>query len=171
MCYRLLFLLVLSSVCLISLAPHRIDAAQTDIEKRLFKEIVKIEDGKMTSTEFGLFSFPMLSGERLHLKLYAEAPAVGVISRDNFVAITTTMQAMILFEIAADVYSKSDVSWAEFMKNPTGVFDIDELNEPIGSVDLEINFYMNQGGLRIEVVDTSSGRTERHNLTWNEVFE
>lgn len=171
MCYRLLRLLVFSFVCLISLAPHRIDAAETDIEKKLFKETVKIDDGKMTSTEFGLLSFPMLSDERTQFKLYAEAPAVGVISRDNFVAITTLMQAMILFQIAAVAHSEYAITCAEFMENPTEVFDIDELDEPIGRVDLEINFYMNKGGLQIEVINSKKGNTNRHTMTWAEVFE
>lgn len=171
MCYRLLCLLAFSFFSLISLTPHGIDAAETDIEKRLFKETVIIEDGKMTSTEFGLLSFPMLSDERTQYKLYAEAPAVGVISRDNFVAMTVTMQAMILFQIAAAAHSEYAITCAEFMENPTEIFDINELDEPIGRVDLEINFYMNKGGMQIEVINTKSGTTNRQTTTWPEVFE
>lgn len=171
MYYRLLILLVFSFVCLISHTPHRIDAAETDIEKKLFKEIVKVEDGKMTSTEYGLLSFPLLSDERTQYKLYAEAPADGVISRDNFIGITITMQAMILFQMAAVAHSEYAITCAEFTENPTEVFDIDELDEPIGKVDLEINFYMNKGGLQIEVVNTKNGTTNRNTMTWAEVFE
>lgn len=168
---RMLCLLVFSFVCLISLSPNRINAAETDIEKKLLEEMVEIEDGKMKSTEFGLLSFPKLSGVTIRFKVYAEAPADGVISRDNFVALTTATQAMILFEIAVEAYSEAGVSYAEFMKNPSEILDIDELDGPIGSVDLEISFYMNQGGLQIEVADTYSGGTERHKMTWAEVFE
>ena len=48
--YRLPFILVLSFACLISFVPQRINAAEIDVEKKLFEEIVKVVDGKMVST-------------------------------------------------------------------------------------------------------------------------
>ena len=78
---------------------------------------------------------------------------------------------MILFQIAAEAHSQSSRIRAEFMKNPGRTIDVDELDEPIGRVDLEINLYMNKGGLQIEVINTRKGDTNRHTMTWNEVFE
>lgn len=171
MYFRLPFILVLSYVCLTSYVSHWVSAAETEVEEKLSREIVKIVDGKMVSTEYGLLSFPLVSSEKTQYKLYAEVPAEGVISRDNFVAITTTLQTMILFQIAAEAHSQFAITCAEFMENPEQAFDIDELDEPIGRVDLEINFYMNKSGLQIEVVNTRKGDTNRHTMTWNDVFE
>ena len=125
MYYRLPFILVLSFVCLILFVPHRINAAETDIEKKLFEEIVEVVDGKMVSTEFGLLSFPSVSNEKTQFKLYAEVPADGVISRDNFIAITTMLQTMILFQMAAEAHSQFAITSAEFIENPERAFDID----------------------------------------------
>ena len=102
---RLPFFLVLSFVCLVSFMSHRINTAEADIEKKLFEEIVKVVDGKMVSTKYGLLSFPAVSSEKTQFKLYAEVPADGVVSRDNFVAITTMLQTMILLQIAAEAHS------------------------------------------------------------------
>lgn len=50
-------------------------------------------------------------------------------------------------------------------------FDFEELDEPIGKVDLEINIYMNKGGLQIEFVDTKENKTDRSTMTWKELLE
>ena len=50
-------------------------------------------------------------------------------------------------------------------------FDFEELDEPIGKVDMEINIYMNKGGLQIEFVDTKENKTDRTTMTWKELIE
>ncbi len=171
MYFRLPFILVLSYVCLTSYVSHSVNAAETEVEEKLSREIVKIVDGKMVSTEYGLLSFPLVSSDKTQFKLYSEAPADDVISRDNFVAITTMLQTMIVFQMAAEAHSQFAITSSEFLENPDQAFDIEDLDEPIGRVDLEINFYMNKSGLQIEIVNTRKGDTNRHTVTWNEMFE
>lgn len=168
---KLPFILVLTYVCQVSLVSLEINADETDIEKKLFEEIVKIVDGKMVSTEYGLLSFPAVSNEKRQIKLYAEVPAEGVISRDNFVAITTMLQTMILLQMAAEAHSQFAIASTEFLENLDESFEFEELDEPIGRVDLEFNFYMNKGGLQIEIVNTINGSTNRSTVTWNEMFD
>ena len=164
-------MLVLALVCLVSFVPHGINAQETDVEKKLFKEIVRVADGKMTMTEYGLLSFPMVSDEKTQYKLYSEAPAEGVISRDNFVAMTTGMQAVILFGMAAEANARYAKTFSELLERSEQAFDIEELDEPIGKVDLEINFYLTKGGMQIEYVNTRTGSTNRNTLTWDEIID
>lgn len=51
------------------------------------------------------------------------------------------------------------------------LLEFDELDEPIGKVDLEINLYMSKGGLQMEFVNTRENRTERNTVTWKEFLE
>ena len=153
MYFRIPFMLVLALVCLVSFVPHGINAQETDVEKKLFKEIVRVSD------------------EKTQYKLYSEAPAEGVISRDNFVAMTTGMQAVILFGMAAEANARYAKTFSELLERSEQAFDIEELDEPIGRVDLEISFYLTKGGMQIEYVNTRTGSTNRNTLTWEEVFD
>ena len=140
MSYKTLFIFSLVFACMISLVPHKTKATETDYQKELLEEIVKIKDGKMVITEFGLLSVLSLPDEKIQLKLYSEAPSDSVISQDNFVAATTMLQTIFFWQIATEITqeygSKSRMDDSELP------FDFKELDEPIGKVDLEINIYM-----------------------------
>ena len=90
MSYKMPLIPALVFVCLLS---FKTNATETDVTKKLLEETVKIKDGKMMSLDFGLLSFPFLPDAKTQVKLYSEAPSEGVISRDNFVAITALTQA------------------------------------------------------------------------------
>ena len=136
---------------------------------KLLEDIVKIKDGKMVITEFGLLSVPSLPDEKIQLKIYSEAPSDSVISRDNFVATTTRLLTIFFWQIATEITqeygSKSRMDDSELPS------DFEKLDEPIGKVDLEINIYMNKGGLQIEFVDTKKNKTDRSAMTWKELLE
>lgn len=166
MSYKTLFISAIVFACFLS---FKTSAAETDYKKKLLEEIVEITDGKMTSLDFGLLSFSFLSDAKTQVKLYSEAPSEGVISRDNFVAITALTQASCFFGIAMDVKKKLDPK--SKIDNPDALFDFEEIDEPIGRVDLEINIYMSKGGLQIEFIDTKQNKTDRHTMTWQEVLE
>lgn len=162
------FIFLLLFFCMVSLVPHKAKAAEKDIEKELLEEFVKIKDGKMTALEFGLLSFPSLPDVKIQVKNYAESPADGVISRDNFVAITTMLLTIFYYQIATEVTPEHRSKNAADDELP---FDFEELDEPIGNVDMEINIYMNKGGLQIEFVDTVENKTERSTMTWKEIIK
>ena len=60
-------------------------------EGELLEEAVEIKEDKMVIEEFGLLSIPSAPDASMQLKLYSEAPAAGVVSRDNLVAITAML--------------------------------------------------------------------------------
>ena len=149
--------------------PNTLEAEETTSVEKLLEEVVKVENDKMTMEEFGLLSFPWAPGDKTQLRFYSEAPRSGVISRDNFVALNAGLQTAVLFGIAMKVKSakRADVESMSIDE----VFDLDDLDAPIGNVDLEINVYMSKGGLQIEFVNTGANSTKRKTMTWKEILE
>jgi len=95
--------------------------------------------------------------------VHAEAPAAGVISRDNFVAMTTSMQSGFLIGVFAQEYP---VSAFEFMQG----FNFTQLEEAIGTPDLELNLIMTDQGIQSEYVNTATGANSRSTTTWTEMY-
>ncbi len=133
--------------------------------EELLEEAVELRDGKMVIEEFGLvkIAFPGYEAAQFQVKLYSEAPATGVISRDNFVAWTAMMNMILLLGRSAIAYQ---VSAIDFMQG----WDFTELKAPIGTPDLEVNLYMTGEGVQLEEVDTASGQRSRQTMTWAEVY-
>ena len=152
---------------LLAFAPNQANAGDADWKKKLLEDAVALEGEKMVILEYGLLSFPTVPDEKTQMKFYSEAPADSVISRDNFVAITTTIQTLFFAQLAIGQGTASE-GRAESIGD---LFDFQELDEPIGKADMEFNVYMNKGGLQIEVSDTRTGQTSRSTLTWKEFLD
>jgi hypothetical protein len=120
------------------------------IESRLAKNIVTLAENKMSATDYTLLK--QGDGSSMQIKTHAEAPAAGVMSRDNFVAMFSFMS-----------YSVIDA-----LKSGEGA-STQDLDEPIGNVDLVINFYFSKNGIQVE---TKSGdAVDRKTMAWNEIFD
>ena len=154
----------LTLACLMAVVPHRATASEVDWAKELLEEAVEIKEDKMVIEEFGLLSIPSAPDASMQLKLYSEAPAAGVVSRDNFVAITAMLQTTFVLEFAMALAVNPNV---ESLRD---LFDYKELDEPIGNVDVEINIYMSKGGVQVEFRDTRTNQTSRTTMTWKEFF-
>ena len=78
-------------------------ASAQDWRQELGEELVTIQAGKMVFDEFGIvkIQFPGFEEDRFQIKLHSEAPQGGVISRDNFVALTSSYFTIILLEVLA----------------------------------------------------------------------
>lgn len=148
-------------VC-VSAAPA---SAQSDWKAELKADLVKVADGKMVTEEFSLLKMrvPGYEPADVQVKIRSEAPAVGAISRDNFIALTTTISNLILLSAFADSYN---VPASVFLEN----FDTETLRAPIGKPNLEINIYMTAEGFQLEVVNNDSGEKHRDTQTWKELY-
>lgn len=116
----------------------------------LVKDLVKFSNGKMIITDFELLN--QSDGTSIQIKSYAEAPVTGVISRDYFVELF----GVLTYELI------------ETMKSDENA-DTKTLSELIGNPDVEINLFMNKGGIQIEI-KTSEG-TNRKTILWPELFK
>ena len=149
-------------VVLLLLAPF---AQAQEWRDELKADVVKIHDSKMHWDEVGLYKI-QLPGQALtqvQVKVHAEAPANGVISRDNFVALTTYTFTTLFLSMLAEA---NNVPASQFLQ----AVDYTELKAPIGTPDLELNLVMTDEGMQIELVHTASGGKTRQTTTWAEAY-
>lgn len=140
-------------------------AAQQDWKQQLAKELVTIKDGKMVYEEYDLakITLPDYQPVQLQLKIHSEAPANGVISRDNFVALTSSLTLVTFYTAYAQTYK---VPALQFLQ----AVDFTELTASIGTPDIELNLFMTDEGLQFEWVNTADGKRNRWTSTWAEVY-
>ena len=122
-----------------------------DWKTKILKDVVTVQSGKYTMTEYTLVTFS--NGNTVQVKTFAEAPATGVISRDYFVEVATTIKTYILME-----FKKQDSE----LKTQT-------LDEMIGKPDLTMNFFMSKNGIQVETL--ANGETERKTILWSELLK
>ena len=120
-------------------------------EGKLLKDIVAFNGDKMTATDYTMVNYS--NGNSLQIKVYAEAPSSGAISRDNFVSIFAAVMTELLFEL-----KKSDPQ--------AKTKDLEDL---IGNADVEMNVFMTKGGIQVET--KSSQGVNRKTMQWADVFK
>jgi hypothetical protein len=135
-------------------------ASAEDWSRKLLEDAVQIKGGKMTSTDYGLLTLPLRKGKRLQIKWYAEAPASGVVSRDNFVGVISNIQTLLLFGLASGGKKVE-------LKDLKELYVYEELDDLIGRPDVTISVFVAKNGLQIEV---AADKVSRQTITWDEVF-
>lgn len=139
--------------------------AQAEWREQLRSEQVEISGGKYTFVRTGVMTLalPGQPETTLQYQINSEAPASGVISRDNFIATTaqiSTLMMIMALPAAAEV--------------PIGLFaqflDIEVTDELIGKPDIRLNIYMTAEGMQIEFAGPD-GKPYRITQTWEQVYE
>jgi hypothetical protein len=139
--------------------------AQTDWEQELGEDLVEFRDGKMIAEDYFIYtvSVPGTEETSLQVKVYGEALEDGIISRDKFVSLMTLISYQTLVTAFAESYQ---MSASDFMS----AMDIEDLSDPIGTPDIEINLTAPNQGMQIELVNTATNRTQRSTSTWKEIY-
>lgn len=150
-------------VLLLAVAP--VQAQEVDWKAELSEDLVEIQDGKMTMTEYSIVKLEMQGQQTnpVQIKVYAEAPEDGIISRDNFVNLTSLISYTTLLELYANAYN---LSASEYLQ----AVDIEPIPNPIGTPDVEMNLFATNDGLQIEYVNTANNQRQRITMTWKELF-
>lgn len=156
------------SLCLLAFAALALSTsatAQVDWRSELSEEYVALSEDKMTIDDVGIVKIEIDGYEPVsfQFKVHSEAPRAGIISRDSFVAMTSTLSHLLIATIFSDAYQ---VSASDFL---TGL-SITNLKSIIGSADLELNMYMTDEGIQMEFVNTSTNQRTRFTQTWEEVY-
>ena len=153
----------LSGIIMLVLAASQVSAQEW--RAQLKAESVVIRGGKMIYDEVGLYKIKVARYEpaQVQVKVHSEAPQGGLVSRDNFVSLTTLMFTMTFVAAMAESYQ---VPASQFLQG----LDYTELKTAIGTPDLELNLVMTNEGMQFEVVNTSSGQKTRQTETWEQVF-
>ncbi|MCH6546550.1 MAG: hypothetical protein IH796_11225 [Deltaproteobacteria bacterium] len=94
----------------------------------------------------------------------AEAPAQGVISRDNFLVLFTEIALGLRVKFASD-----------FIKGLTPIQALDALqcehiDAPVGKVDLQVDVNMDKEGIKIEILKPGTGKKQTQLNTWKDLF-
>ena len=150
-------------IMLLVLAATRVNAQ--DWRAQLKADAVVIRGGKMIYDEVGLYKLKVAGYEpaQVQVKVHSEAPLGGLVSRDNFVSLTTLMFSTTFIAALSESYK---VSASQFLQG----LDYTQLKTAIGTPDLELNLVMTNEGMQLEVVNTSSGQKTRQTMTWEQVF-
>jgi hypothetical protein len=136
-----------------------------DWRAQLSKDLVVIAGGKMTADEYNLvkIAVPGYEAFQVQVKVHSEAPAGGIVSRDNFVALTAQM---VLWTFVLAYAEAFQVPASQFLQ----AVDFTELAAPIGTPDVELNLVMTDEGIQFEWVNTADGQRRRWTSTWAEVY-
>ena len=132
---------------------------------QLKSDVVTLSGGKMLYDEVGLFKLnvPGFQPAQVQVKVHSEAPQGGLVSRDNFVALTTLTFTTVFITALAESYQ---VSASQFLQG----LDYTELKSAIGTPDMELNLVMTNEGMQLDVVNTSTGQRSRQTMTWDQVY-
>ena len=125
---------------------------QTDIKSKLFKDIVKTENGNYIVEENGFIV--ALKANILEVKITASCP-VSVMSRDNFILIFSAFGNSMIVSALKSINDQGN----------------DELilvrrDKAIGPADMTIQIEMDSNGLKYKVI--AKGYTESNTLTWDQ---
>ena len=125
--------------------------AQTDWQKMLKEDAVKIAGNKMVIEEYDLIKGVDEAGDAVsyQIYIYSEAANSGFISRDNFIMYTAMIFLPLLMELGDD---------------------FETLEEPIGEVDFELKLYMTAQGIQVQFNNKNEGTSTKNTLKWADMF-
>ena len=130
-----------------------------DWENELQRDLVTVEDGKMTYSELQLCEVEGTS-RAFQTRWKAEAPEEGLISRDQFVATVTQLEQTMVIELL----DKADISVSDYFDR----VDCEPTDNAIGEVDLSVTITFAERGMQ-RVIETGE-TTKRRTMTWDSLF-
>ena len=140
------------------------------IESYLQSDLVKEQDGKFVIEEYRVCQVNMTKehggGSTLPIKIkrHIEAPAKGVISRDNLVRMSTEILNGLAISLVGEMIEGITVEQA------IQALDCRTSTQPFDNYDYEVNLNMSGEGIQINVLEKSSGESSKDTVNWSEVF-
>lgn len=138
-----------------------------NMKARLRADLVTEKDGRFTIERVRICQLVRpkeLGGgatRPFQVRARVEAPADGVISRDNFVALFTEIALSLRVKFAGDLIKGLGPVQA------LGALRCKPIDAPIGAVDFEADVHMTKDGVQIEMMETASGKRQRQTVTWD----
>lgn len=130
-----------------------------DWKEELQRDLVTVENGEMTYSETELCEIEG-SSRSMQVRWEAKAPEEGVLSRDQFVAMTTEINLVTLFGFL----ERANVSLSDYLDRVS----CQPIDDAIGEVDMTLSVTYAERGLQF-AVQTDEG-TKRYTSTWDDVF-
>ena len=151
--FFVLFLMCFSSAAI---------AQSFDWKKELKRDLVTISGSDMNYSELEICTAKG-TPKAFQVRWNAKAPKRGVVSRDQFVAITTAVQSM----FATKVAEAMNVSLTDYLQK----ISCKPVEEAIGMVDLEMTIVMSKGGMQIRAAQPATKKSNQSTVTWAQIFE
>lgn len=128
--------------------------SQTDINAKLKRNLVTVENGNYTIDNTQLLTFS--NGASIQYQTSASG-SQDLLSRDVFIDLYSSVGIFTLVSILQEAQlSLDDVEFKE-------------LEEPDGTPDIKVHFKMTAQGLEMAI--TTEDGTDRETITWEEFFE
>jgi len=130
--------------------------------------LAEIRDGKLLHVETSLCTLDpsVVAGAstayKIQIAVRSEAPANGVISRDNFVAYNTSLGMQLALSIADGIPGLKP-------SRAIAALSCKSLENPIGEPDLRVETVMTREGVQTSITNTRTGVANRVVRTWDEV--
>ena len=164
---RMLSILAMS---LLALSQPAFAQTKSDIQSLMKKDRVIQKDGKFKIEGYRLcrlYRPKHLGGgvsKPFQVIARAEAPAQGVVSRDNFLVLYTEIALGLRVKFATD-----------FIKGLTPIQALDALqcehiDAPVGKVDLQVDLNMDKEGVKMEILKPETGKKQTQMTPWKDVF-
>lgn len=144
-------------------------ASETETKTLLRMDLVIERDGKYVQdqTDECRIQLPATHGEgRLepfHIRRHVEAPS-DLMSRDNFISIVTRF--LVTHRVALASILVPDLSTMDALT----AIRCAVVRKPPIEVDFVVNLVMDERGIKVEVLDTSSGERSLDEKSWDEIL-
>ena len=143
----------------------------TDIKTFLLSDIVQVKDGKFIIEEYRICQVTRpeeLGGGStvpIKVKRHVEAPAKGVVSRDNFIKVSTETLNGLGISFVGQLIEGITAEQAMTALVCQQFFD------PIGAYDYEVNLTMDANGMKLNILETTSGEKVEQSLPWMQLTQ
>ena len=157
-------ILTILAVCASCAAYADEKAAASFWRDELVRDIVTVNGSVMTMEEGGILSINTVQPTELRVKIVCDAPAKGVISRDNFVVVVTAMYNSIFMNLTTSLLPELPASRLEASYNFR--------SEPKAkqNADVIISISLNAKGISLQVRNSRNQNVQTFPMTWAQYF-
>ena len=159
---KLLLSAVMISVCSGVWAGDRADTAPW--REELARDIVTVNGGTMTMEEGGVLTVDTVEPTKLRVKIQGDAPARGVISRDNFVAVVTSVYHSIFMNLTTSLLPELPAAKLEASYSFRNDANVKR------NADVVIAISLDATGLMLQLTNSRNQNVQKFPMTWEQYF-
>ena len=130
----------------------------------LARDLVTVQDGVMTMDEAGVLAISTVPRTELRVRIRCDAPVRGVVSRDNFVAVTTALYNSIFVGVVSGLLPELPAA------KIGSVFDFRSDAQSKESSDITISISLDVKGILIQVSNARNANVQKYPIPWEQYF-
>jgi len=144
---------------------------EVDIKAHLLSDIVQVKDGKFVIEEYRICQirrpeeFGGGATVPIKVKRHVEAPAKGVISRDNFIRISTEVLNNLGITFVGQMIEGITAEQAQTALVCKQFF------QPIGAYDYEVDLSMDANGMNLNILETTTKEKMQQSVSWDQSIQ